>query len=127
MASFTLLVQHGPQQGHHSYSALQFAEAALQKGHRILQVFFYGDGVLHGNAIAHQPGDDQDISALWAKFSAKTEVPLVICATVAARHGVVAANELESFNAGNLATGYASGGLTEYTEALASSDHLVQF
>lgn len=127
MASFTLLIQHGPQQGHHSYSALQFAEAALHKGHRINQVFFYGDAVHHGNAVAHQPGDEQDISALWAEFSSRTEVPLVICATVAARHGVVAANELQEFSAGNLASGYAAGGLTEYTEALANSDHLVQF
>ncbi|RUO25870.1 sulfurtransferase complex subunit TusD [Aliidiomarina minuta] len=127
MASFTLIIQHGPHQGHHSYSALQFAKAALQKQHEIKQVFFYGDAVQHGNALAHRPGDEQDSGALWQAFAEQHGIELVICATVGARHGVVPANDLPDFAQGNLTPGYQAGGLAEYMAAQAESDHLVQF
>lgn len=125
--SFTCLVQHSPEQGHHSYTAYKFCQAALSKGHQIKQVFFYGDAVSHGNAVATRSSDELDVRALWQDLAAEFKFPLVICATVAIRHGIAAANDLQSFPQGNLAAGYESGGLTEYMEAVVNSDRLVQF
>ncbi|RUO33310.1 sulfurtransferase complex subunit TusD [Aliidiomarina soli] len=127
MASITCLIQHSPEQGHHSYSAYKFCQAAVAKGHQIKQVFFYGDAVHHGNALAHQSADEQDVRQLWQSLASNHQFPLVICATVAARHGIVAAGDLKDFSDGNLAPGYHAGGLAEYMEAVATSDRLVQF
>lgn len=122
MASFTCLIQHAPHQGHHSYSALQFCEAALRQGHQIRQVFFYADAVVHGNALMDIPSDELNMQQRWQDFASTHHVPLVICATVAARHGVV-----EGSAPPNLAAHFHAGGLAEYIEAVATSDRLVQF
>lgn len=127
MASITCLVQHSPAQGHHSYSAYKFCQAAIHQGHKITQVFFYGDAVAHGNRLAVQHSDDQDIQALWQALSTAHDVPLVVCATVAARHGVHPENSLRKAKHGNLAERFSAGGLAEYIEAVANSDRLVQF
>lgn len=122
MASFTCLLQHAPHQGHHSYSALQFCEAALRQGHEIRQVFFYGDAVQHGNALLQIPSDELNMQMRWQAFAKEHQVPLVICATVGARQGVT-----EEGQGANLAGHFHAGGLAEFTEATAQSDRLVQF
>lgn len=119
MTTFTCLVAHGPQQGQHSYSALQFCIAAVQQGHQIRQVFFYGDAVQHGNAHLDISSDEFNIQQRWQQFAGEYAVPLVICSTVASRHGVQ--------EGANLAPGFVASGLTEYIEAVANSERLVQF
>jgi tRNA 2-thiouridine synthesizing protein D len=42
---FALLVSEGPYTHQASDTAYQFASAALQKGHEVMRVFFYHDGV----------------------------------------------------------------------------------
>ena len=119
MSSFTCLVVHGPHQGQHSYSALQFCRAALQQGHQVRQVFFYGDAVAHGNAHLEIPSDEINMQQRWQAFADEHNIPLVICATVASRHGIDESK--------NLASGFVASGLTEYMEAVVDSDRLVQF
>lgn len=121
MASFTCLVQRSPSQGQHSYSAYQFCLAALQNGHQIQQVFFYADAVNHGNRYLSLSSDEQNMQALWQQLSGDYQVPLIVCATVGARHGVLGSTEPE------LADSFSAGGLAEYMEAVAISDHLIQF
>lgn len=127
MASLTCLIQHSPTQGHHSYSAYKFCAAALRQGHSITQVFFYGDAVVHGNRLATQHSDEVDVQALWQDLAKQHAVPLVICATVGARHGVYPADALTDPAQANLAEHFSAGGLAEYIEAVATSDRLVQF
>lgn len=127
MASLTCLIQHSPAQGHHSYSAYKFCEAALRQGHTITQVFFYGDAVAHGHCLATQHSDEVDVQALWQGLAEHHSVSLVICATVAARHGIYPADALTDPAQGNLAEHFSAGGLAEYIEAVATSDRLVQF
>lgn len=127
MASLTCLIQHSPAQGHHSYSAYKFCAAALRQGHQITQVFFYGDAVAHGNRLAVQHSDEADVQALWQSLATEHKVPLVVCATVAARHGIHPADALTDTAQGNLAEYFSAGGLAEYIEAVANSDRLVQF
>lgn len=121
MASFTCLIQHSPWQGQHSYSAYQFCKAAIAQGHQIRQVFFYGDGVAHGHSATHISGDELNMQQRWLELGQQHQVPLVVCATVAARHG------LDEAHSGALAVGFHAGGLAEYTEAVVLSDRLVQF
>lgn len=52
---YTLMVNEGPYQHQSSDTALQFARAALEKGHEIFRVFFYHDGVNNGTRLAVPP------------------------------------------------------------------------
>lgn len=119
MTSFTCLIEHAPNQGQHSYSALQFCQAAIAQGHQVEQVFFYGDAVSHGHAHVDIPSDEVNMQQRWQAFAQEHAVPLVVCATVASRHGVA--------DGVNLASGFIASGLTDYMEAVVNSDRLVQF
>lgn len=123
MTTFTCLVTHGPHQGQHSYSALLFCIAAVQQGHKINQVFFYADAVVHGNAHLDIPSDEFNMQQRWQAFASEHSIPLVICTTVASRHGV---HECVHESA-SLASGFVASGLTEYMESVVTSERLVQF
>lgn len=120
MASFTCLLQHSPSQGQHSLSAYKFCCAAVEAGHQITQVFFYADAVGHGNPNLNFSQDEQNMQKLWQQFSRNFSVPLVVCATVATRHGVIDSTQ-------KLAKHFSAGGLAEFMATTATSDHLVQF
>ena len=50
-AMILALLVTAPPQHEQAWHALHFCEAAIAKGHTIERVFFYGDGVLHGNLL----------------------------------------------------------------------------
>ena len=54
---FGIVVNEGPYTHQASDSAYRFAVAALEKGHRVLRVFFYYDGVNNGNKLSEPQAD----------------------------------------------------------------------
>ena len=44
-----------------AYSAYQFAQALLQAGHRIRQIFFFQEGVSNGNGLVYPANDEFDM------------------------------------------------------------------
>ena len=81
-----------PWSNNQSYHALQFAKAALAKGHHIEQVFFYQDAVYHASAMVEVPSDEPALVAQWQQFHRTTKTPLVCCLGGAMRRGLVVEN-----------------------------------
>lgn len=84
---FAVLVQDGPYNHQASDSAYNFTVAALEKGHEIVGVFFYNDGVLNSTKLMDPPQDDRQIHKRWSELGSKN-VDLVICIAAAKRRGI---------------------------------------
>ena len=126
---FTLQVNEGPYQHQASDSAYQFARAALQKGHQIVRIFFYHDGVLNSSCLTMPPQDDRNIVNRWSSLAADYSVDLVVCVAAAQRRGIVDTTEAQHHQhaAPNLAPGFRIAGLGQLIEATLISDRLIQF
>ena len=64
---FGIVVNEGPYTHQASDSALQFAKAAIEKGHEIFRVFFYHDGVNNGTRLTVPPQDDRNLQRQWSE------------------------------------------------------------
>ncbi len=90
---FSILVNEGPYTHQASDTALKFTEAVLQKGHEIVRVFFYHDGVNNGTRLTTPPQDDRNIVTKWSELAAQHGLDLVVCVAAAQRRGVVDPDE----------------------------------
>ena len=126
---FAILVNEGPYQHEASDSALQFARAALDKGHEIFRVFFYHDGVNNGTRLTVPPQDDRNLQESWTKLAEEHKVDLVVCIAAAQRRGILDENEAkrQGKDADNIAPGFRISGLGQLVEAGIESDRLVTF
>lgn len=114
----SLVVTEGPFTRQASSTACRFARAAIAKGHRVRQVFFFHDGVLNGSCHVSPPGGEPNTTAQWSALARDHGVELVLCVTAAQRRGV---------NADALADGFLMGGLSQWVEAGTSSDRTLVF
>lgn len=99
-------------------SALAFAHAVLDRGHELLRVFFYFDGVRNADRLAMPAGDERNLPREWSLLAAERGVELVVCITAGQRRGLREAN---------LAPGFRISGLGQLVEAVARADRLVSF
>jgi tRNA 2-thiouridine synthesizing protein D len=113
-----ILVNEGPFTHQASDSAYQFTKAALEKGHEIVRVFFYHDGVNNSNKQSDPPSDDRNLVALWSELGLEYNVELVVCVAAAMRRGI---------NDDLLAAGFKISGLGQLVEAGIIGDRLVTF
>ncbi len=84
---FILLVQTAPGGGQAPHSALAFAEAAAQAGHRVRQVFFLGEGVWAQVPDA-PPADQAELYAAWQALAQREGTELLACVSAAERRGL---------------------------------------
>jgi tRNA 2-thiouridine synthesizing protein D len=126
---YTILVNEGPYQHQSADTALQFARAALEKGHEIFRVFFYHDGVNNGTRLTVPPADDRLIQKAWTELAEKHGLDLVICIAAAQRRGIMDADEAkrQGLDANNIAPGFRISGLGQLVEGGIQSDRLVVF
>jgi tRNA 2-thiouridine synthesizing protein D len=113
-----ILVNEGPFTHQASDSAYHFTRAALEKGHEIVRVFFYHDGVNNSNKFSDPPSDDRNLVTLWSNLATKHGVELVVCVAAAMRRGI---------NDDLLAKGFKISGLGQLVEAGILGDKLVTF
>jgi tRNA 2-thiouridine synthesizing protein D len=113
-----ILVNEGPFTHQASDSAYQFTKAALEKGHEIVRVFFYHDGVNNANKLSEPQSDDRNLVALWSELAQEHGVELTVCVAAATRRGIK--DEL-------LAAGFQISGLGQLVEAGIVGDRLVTF
>ena len=66
---FGIVVNEGPYTHEASDTAYQFSKAALEKGHEVLRVFFYHDGVNNGTRLTTPPQDDRHITNRWSELA----------------------------------------------------------
>ncbi|WP_157981075.1 DsrE family protein [Pseudidiomarina insulisalsae] len=115
MTDIVLSVHSAPEHSR-SLLAYHYAQAALALGHRIRQVFFYQSGVLHGRL---QSGQVAPVAADWLRLGEQHGFPLILCATVVEQDFQLSAEALHS--------GFALGGLTEFSMAAAQAERVLQF
>lgn len=115
---FGILINEGPYQHQSSDSAYLFCKAALAKGHEVMRVFFYNDGVNNATRLTEPPQDDRNIVNRWSKLAEEHGVDLVVCVAAALRRGI---------RDENLATGFRISGLGQLVEIGIQADRLVTF
>lgn len=115
---FGILVNEGPFTHQASDTAYRFAEAALAKGHEVIRVFFYNDGVNNSNKLSAPQSDDRDVVRLWSDLGQEHDLDLVVCVAAALRRGIK--DEI-------LADGFRISGLGQLIETGIEADRLVVF
>jgi tRNA 2-thiouridine synthesizing protein D len=109
-------------------SALNFARAALQSGHRVMRVFFFSDGVAAGSTQPVPAPDSDSISAQWAELGTTHDIDLVVCSTSAVRRGVLDAGEARRYErAETLREHFDIAGLGQWVEACLLADRVITF
>lgn len=129
MLNYCLLVT-GPAYGtQQASSALQFAQALLDEGHRLESVFFYREGVLNANQLTSPANDEFDLVRAWRDIGREHHVALNVCVAAALRRGVADRQQAEQLKLGaaNLQDGFALSGLGELARAVLTCDRVIQF
>lgn len=127
--SYTLVVNGSVYGSQSARTAYQFAKAAIEKGHTLVSVFFYQDGVTNGTALSVPANDEFDLVSAWQKLATEHEVRLETCVAAALRRGVVSQDEANQHGLAqhNLAEGFSQAGLGSLAEAMLTQDRVVQF
>lgn len=113
-----VLVNEGPFTHQASDSAYHFTKAAVAKGHKVLRVFFYYDGVNNANRLSEPQSDDRNLVKLWGALAKEHGIDLVVCVAAALRRGIK--DEI-------LAEGFRISGLGQLIELCMAADRTVVF
>lgn len=126
---FAIMVSEGPYTHQATDSAYQFAKAAIAKGHEVMRVFFYHDGVNNGTRLTVPPQDDRHVVNRWSELAAQNNIDMVICIAAAQRRGLLDENEAkrQGKDANNIAPNFRISGLGQLVEAGIQADRLVVF
>ena len=82
-----ICVNEGPYTHQASDTAYHFTKAALEKGHEVMRVFFYHDGVNNGTRMTVPPQDDRHLQKQWTALAEAHKLDLVVCVAAAQRRG----------------------------------------
>lgn len=118
-----------PYQNQACDTAYHFACTALQKGHEIMQIFFYQDGVYNASSLSVPPQDERHIIQRWSEFNQQTSCCLSLCTASAIRRGIINEKEAKRYDmiGDNLAHGFKLGSLSQFIDALVDADRLIAF
>ncbi|WWP01582.1 MAG: sulfurtransferase complex subunit TusD [Candidatus Dasytiphilus stammeri] len=129
-----ILLVTGPAYGtQHATSAFRFAQAIIANNHKLLCVFFYGEGISNANWLTSPANDEFDLVRAWEKLHIEQGVNLYVCSSAAMRRGLI---NLQTFTqnldknkniVSNLQSGFIITGLSSLAQNLLYCDRLVQF
>lgn len=122
MSSFSLYLTANPHSGQGHLTALKFAHAAIESGHRIVQVFFSGDAVLAGHRHNDPASDEPNPQALWQQLATSQGCELLLCSSACQKRGLSADGEHA-----NVAEKFVVAGLGSLIEIALQTDRLIQF
>jgi tRNA 2-thiouridine synthesizing protein D len=110
-------------------NAYQFANALIAKGHKLVSVFFYQDGVNNASRLTVPANDEFDLVSAWQVLATEHGVRLETCVAASLRRGVLGSDEASQHqrDADNLATGFEQAGLGSLASAMLTQDRVVQF
>ncbi|MCS2610581.1 sulfurtransferase complex subunit TusD [Halomonas dongshanensis] len=127
--TYGLLVLGAPYSAQAPHSALRFAHALLARGHTLLGVFFYQDGVHNASQLMAPPQDELNMRDAWVALHREHAVALDVCIAAALRRGVV--DESEAHRHGlashNIEAPFELTGLGQLFELRARCDRLMTF
>ncbi|MFQ5938242.1 MAG: sulfurtransferase complex subunit TusD [Acidiferrobacterales bacterium] len=125
---FAIVVNEGPYTHQASDTAYHFTKAALEKGHEVVRVFFYHDGVNNGTRLSAPPQDDRHIVRRWSELAGQHSLDLVLCVAAGQRRGIIgAAEQPQGKDPGNVAPGFRISGLGQLIEAAIEADRVLSF
>ncbi len=127
--SYTLVITGAPYTSQAPQSALAFARALFEAGHRLDSVFLYGNGVYLASCLATPPGDELNWTQAWSEFLMETRTPAVACIASALRRGILDSAEQTRYEqpASNIAEPFEMAGLGDWVEATVSSSRILYF
>lgn len=125
----SLLIYASSSASQSQQTALRFAKNALQQGHTIHRVFFYGDSVNGLSNLRVNPRDEIDSTTQWLEFSASKNIDTVVCIAAAVRRGLLDESEAKRHHKGiaNLPQGLHLSGLGQLADAHIHSDRVITF
>jgi tRNA 2-thiouridine synthesizing protein D len=126
---FSLVIYTSQTAGQSEQSALRFARNALQQGHTIHRIFFYGNSVTNISNLKITPRDEIDINDQWLEITKNTETDLVVCIAAAVKRGILDQQEAKRHqkSAANLKEGFCLSGLGQLADAIIHSDRVITF
>ncbi|WWO99297.1 MAG: sulfurtransferase complex subunit TusD [Candidatus Dasytiphilus stammeri] len=129
-----ILLVTGPVYGtQHATSAFRFAKAIIANNHKLLCVFFYGEGISNANRLTSPASDEFDLVRAWKKLHIEQGVNLYVCSSAAMRRGLI---NIKTFTKNfdykknivtNLESGFVITGLSSLAKTILQCDRLVQF
>ncbi|WP_372998067.1 sulfurtransferase complex subunit TusD [Marinobacter sp.] len=127
--TFTLVITGAPYASQAPQTALGFARAVVDAGHRIDRVFLYGDGVHLASVLCAPPSDETDWPEEWSRFLSEHSIPGVACIASALRRGLVNQAEQKRYElpAANLRAPFEIAGLGEWVEGRMKSTRTLYF
>lgn len=129
MSQFLILVTSPHFETNSAKTTYSFCEAALQAGHNLVGIFFYGAGVSHANKFNVPLPEEPSSQNLWHSLAQEHQVDLLVCATAASRRGIMEDNEamLNKFETGSLDPNFKMSGLVELAALSSQATRVVQF
>jgi tRNA 2-thiouridine synthesizing protein D len=127
--TYTLVVNGSVYGGQSARNAYQFANALVARGHTLVSIFFYKEGVTNGSALTVPANDEFDLVKGWQRLAKEHGVRLETCVAAALRRGILSEEEssLHGLDSHNLAAGFEQAGLGSLAEAMLVQDRVVQF
>lgn len=126
---YIIQINSSPDDFFSGYSAYQFINAALAKGHEIYRVFFYRQGVYHAFKYSTPPDDELQMTKKWTMLAQQQGIDLVVCISAAQRRGLLSHDE--SRRQGkldqDLAEGFRISGLGQLLEGIIIADRFIEF
>lgn len=112
-----------------AWSAYQFTRTALEAGHEIYRLFFYGDGVLNSSALSVAPQGEFDLMQAWQTLITTYELDAISCVSSALKRGIIDSQEAARYEraGASLAAGMTLSGLGQLVDATLASDRVVSF
>lgn len=126
---FAIQINASPYQSQACDTAYHFIQAALRKGHEIVRVFFYHEGIYNALRYARPPEDERPVVERWSALAQDHGIDLVVCISAAQRRGLLHDGEAERAGKvdADLAQGFRIAGLGQWVEAAIEADRLLVF
>lgn len=126
---YTLLVLSAPVSGHGSRHAVDFAKAAIARGHSVSRVFFLDAGTLAGSTGSVLPQDELPHASGWISLAEEKNVELALCITSALRYGMLDKDEAhrQDRSEATVHPAFTIAGLGDLVDACNRSDRLMTF
>ena len=126
---FSVLVYGSPFNSSCAQTAFRFTQAALEAGHTIHRVFFYGDSVFSSSQLNAPQRDEWNTYQAWADLADQYQLDLVVCIAAALKRGVLDEKEAKRHEKAhfNVAPPFQLSGLGQLTDAMISSDRIISF
>ncbi|MDH5508943.1 MAG: sulfurtransferase complex subunit TusD [Nitrospinota bacterium] len=115
---FAVQVLEAPYNNQASDTAYHFIKAALEKGHTIVRVFFYHNGVINAINSAEPPNDDRNIYKRWTELGKEKGIDIVACIAASKRRGI---------KEGQIVEGTRISGLGQLADMTIEADRLITF